>query len=199
MRALASERDEISENLTSELVRLENASGAVGAAEWHPSDEDVVLAAARAIVSMVEHGTERDARAIARCGGANVVRRAERHGLDTGLRRAGRAVESWARENADAENADADEETTDDQTAAAAGTTPRTTPRRRAAIPEEAAYEGSGFKPRLLASRSWREGGWRDANGDAGAAYANGGDRTDPDAADVSEDDFDDAQFDDKL
>ena len=62
MRALASERDEISENLTSELVRLESASGAVGAAEWHPSDEDVVLAAARAIVSMVEHGTERDAR-----------------------------------------------------------------------------------------------------------------------------------------
>ena len=39
----------------------------------------------------------------------------------------------------------------------------------------------------------------RDANGDADAAYANGGDRTDPDAADVSEDDFDDAQFDDKL
>ena len=195
MRALASERDEISENLTSELVRLESASGAVGAAEWHPSDEDVVLAAARAIVSMVEHGTERDARAIARCGGANVVRRAERHGLDTGLRRAGRAVESWARENADAENADADEETNDDENAAAS----RTTPRRRAAIPEEAAYEGSGFKPRLLASRSWREGGWRDANGDAGAAYANGGDRTDPDAADVSEDDFDDAQFDDKL
>lgn len=199
MRALASERDEISENLTSELVRLESASGAVGAAEWHPSDEDVVLAAARAIVSMVEHGTERDARAIARCGGANVVRRAERHGLDTGLRRAGRAVESWARENADAENADADEETNDDENAAASRTTPRTTPRRRAAIPEEAAYEGSGFKPRLLASRSWREGGWRDANGDAGAAYANGGDRTDPDAADVSEDDFDDAQFDDKL
>ena len=83
MRALASERDEISENLTSELVRLESASGR-GAAEWHPSDEDVALAAARAIVSMVEHGTERDARAIARCGGANVVRRAERHGLDTG-------------------------------------------------------------------------------------------------------------------
>ena len=199
MRALASERDEISENLTSELVRLESASGAVGAAEWHPSDEDVVLAAARAIVSMVEHGTERDARAIARCGGANVVRRAERHGLDTGLRRAGRAVESWARENADAENADADEETNDDENAAASRTTPRTTPRRRAAIPEEAAYEGSGFKPRLLASRSWREGGWRDANGDADAAYGNGGDRTDPDAADVSEDDFDDAQFDDKL
>ena len=199
MRALASERDEISENLTSELVRLESASGAVGAAEWHPSDEDVVLAAARAIVSMVEHGTERDARAIARCGGANVVRRAERHGLDTGLRHAGRAVESWARENADAENADADEETNDDENAAASRTTPRTTPRRRAAIPEEAAYEGSGFKPRLLASRSWREGGLRDANGDADAAYANGGDRTDPDAADVSEDDFDDAQFDDKL
>ena len=47
MRALASERDEISENLTSELVRLESASGAVGAAEWHPSDEDVVLGGAR--------------------------------------------------------------------------------------------------------------------------------------------------------
>ena len=201
MRALASERDDVdvSETLTSELVRLGSASGAVGAAEWHPSDEDVVLAAARALVSMVEHGTARDARSMARCGAAGVVRRAERHGLDTGLRRAGRAVESWARENAEnAENAaDADEETKDEN-AAAPRTTPRTTPRRRAAIPEEAAYEGSGFKPRV-ASQSWRERGRRDANGDADAAYGNGGDRTDPDAADVSEDDFDDAQFDDKL
>jgi len=204
MRALASERDDVdvSETLTSELVRLGSASGAVGAAEWHPSDEDVVLAAARALVSMVEHGTARDARSMARCGAAGVVRRAERHGLDTGLRRAGRAVESWARENAEnAENAaDADEETKDEN-AAAPRTTPRTTPRRRAAIPEEAAYEGSGFKPRV-ASQSWRERGRRDANGDADAAYfRNGGDRTDPDAADVyvSEDDFDDAQFDDKL
>ena len=196
MRALASERDDVSETLTSELVRLGSASGAVGAAEWHPSDEDVVLAAARALVSMVEHGTARDARSMARCGAAGVVRRAERHGLDTGLRRAGRAVESWARENAEnAENAaDADEETKDENAAA-----PRTTPRRRAAIPEEAAYEGSGFKPRV-ASQSWRERGRRDANGDADAAYGNGGDRTDPaDPADVSEDDFDDAQFDDKL
>ena len=188
MRALASERVDVSETLTSELVRLGSASGAVGAAEWHPSDEDVVLAAARALVSMVEHGTARDARSMARCGAAGVVRRAERHGLDTGLRRAGRAVESWARENAEnAENAaDADEETKrNDENAAAPRTTPRTTPRRRAAIPEEAAYEGSGFKPRV-ASQSWRERGRRDANGDA-------------DAADVSEDDFDDAQFDDKL
>ena len=199
MRALASERDDVSETLTSELVRLGSASGAVGAAEWHPSDEDVVLAAARALVSMVEHGTARDARLMARCGAAGVVRRAERHGLDTGLRRAGRAVESWARENAEnaANAADADEETKDEN-AAAPRTTPRTTPRRRAAIPEEAAYEGSGFKPRV-ASQSWRERGRRDANGDADAAYGNGGDRTNPDAADVSEDDFDDAQFDDKL
>jgi hypothetical protein len=51
----------------------------------------------------------------------------------------------------------------------------------------------------VTTSQSWRERGRRDANGDADAAYGNGGDRTDPDAADVSEDDFDDAQFDDKL
>ena len=178
--------------MTSELVRAGCAGGATDAAEWHPSDEDVVSSAARAIVCMVENASSIDSASIARCGAASVVLRAERYGIETGLKRAGREVEAWARESAAAR---VDEKNTLTFSAAA----PSTTPRRRAAIPEEAAYEGSGFKPRVTTSQSWRERGRRDANGDADAAYGNGGDRTDPDAADVSEDDFDDAQFDDKL
>ena len=179
--------------MTSELVRAGCAVGATDAAEWHPSDEDVATAAARAIVSMVEHCDPIDSASIARCGAASVVLRAERYGIDTGLGRAGREVEAWARESAKSARVDGDEKKT--LTFSAAAEKPSTTPRRRAAIPEEAAYEGSGFKPRVAVPRDRRGSnrGVRDANGDA-----TGGDRT-WDGTAAEEDDVDDAQFDDKL
>ena len=116
----------------------------------------------------------------------------DRYGIDTGLKRAGREVEAWARESAAAR---VDEKNTLTFSAAA----PSTTPRRRAAIPEEAAYEGSGFKPRVPVSLNRRGSnrGVRDANGDANGD-ATGWDRT-WDGTAAEEDDFDDAQFDDKL
>ena len=179
-------------SVTSELVRAGCAAGATDAAEWHPSDEDVVSSAARAIVCMVENASSIDSASIARCGAASVVLRAERYGIDTGLKRAGREVEAWARESAAAR---VDEKNTLTFSAAA----PSTTPRRRAAIPEEAAYEGSGFKPRVPVSLNRRGSnrGVRDANGDANGD-ATGWDRT-WDGTAAEEDDFDDAQFDDKL
>ena len=179
-------------SVTSELVRAGCAAGATDAAEWHPSDEDVVSSAARAIVCMVENASSIDSSSIARCGAASVVLRAERYGIDTGLKRAGREVEAWARESAAAR---VDEKNTLTFSAAA----PSTTPRRRAAIPEEAAYEGSGFKPRVPVSLNRRGSnrGVRDANGDANGD-ATGWDRT-WDGTAAEEDDFDDAQFDDKL
>ena len=185
--------DFLLKTVTSELVRAGCASGAADAAEWHPSDEDVATSAARAIVSMVEHCDPIDSASIARCGAASVVLRAERYGIDTGLGRAGREVEAWARESAKSARVDGDEKNT--LTFSAAAEKPSTTPRRRAAIPEEAAYEGSGFKPRVAVPRDRRGSnrGVRDANGDA-----TGGDRT-WDGTAAEEDDFDDAQFDDKL
>ncbi len=179
-------------SVTSELVRAGCAAGATDAAEWHPSDEDVVSSAARAIVCMVENASSIDSASIARCGAASVVLRAERYGIDTGIKRAGREVEAWARESAAAR---VDEKNTLTFSAAA----PSTTPRRRAAIPEEAAYEGSGFKPRVPVSLNRRGSnrGVRDANGDANGD-ATGWDRT-WDGTAAEEDDFDDAQFDDKL
>ena len=181
--------------VTSELVRAGCAVGATDAAEWHPSDEDVATSAARAIVSMVEHCDPIDSASIARCGAASVVLRAERYGIDTGIGRAGREVEAWARESAKSARVDGDEKKTLTFSAAAEKKKPSTTPRRRAAIPEEAAYEGSGFKPRVAVPRDRRGSnrGVRDANGDA-----TGGDRT-WDGTAAEEDDFDDAQFDDKL
>ena len=187
----ASAKRAVSERV-SELTRLGCAASLVDAAEWHPSDEDVAASAARAIVSMVQHGTARDARTIAQCGAAAVVRRAERYGLETGLRHAGREVESWVRDGAGA-----DVEADDGKKAA--------TPRRRAAIPEETAYDGSGLKPpHAGVSQSRQSGGISDAfYGDAfygdGDDFRGGDGANRRDAAEDSEDDFDDAQFDDKL
>lgn len=171
----------------SELVRAGCAARVVDAAERHPSDEDAAASAARAIVSMVQHGTAGDARSIAQCGAAAVVRRAERFGLETGLRRAGRGVESWVRENAGAVARGAEP----------AGTA-RTPP--RPARPGEAARAGSGFEspsPRVALFRGRQSGGFGATSDDEDGLRGDGTDRRD--AAAESEDDFDDARFDHRL
>ena len=145
------------------------AEALADAARWHPSDEDVVVAVARAVVRLAAADAS-VADALERSGAAEFARATSRgangRADGTGARSVGRGRSA---EGASASNG---RERSSDERAR----------RSRAAIPEEREYVGSGLKPKRGDARGGGGGGGGgggDANGETSwldDVAANGGD-----------------------
>ena len=159
----------------------------VASTEWHARDEDVLVAAAIAIGTLVKHGGRNELGLIARTPGAvSTVSNAVALGV-VGISRFGPDVMRWVEENetrvfSERNDRYRSREETDGgfNSPNYANASETVTPRRRAAIPENDQYVGSGLKPNRPPGGGIPLTPQVDKNID-------------------SDDDFDDDQFDDNL